>query len=691
MTDEQSFGEHGSAVPASWSTPQHPTQSIAEPVLSGDYAAIEPPEAPEVPPISNKLPWFAAVVGAVTLLIGGGFFALTAFGSSGGADTPEEAVDALIAAANDEDFIAMAAMLEPSERRMFTEPLITDVVPELVRLGVLDDSVDVGNVDGLDWDFTDVTYRVEPVALNADMARVYFTGGEAAAEFVAAEFPFGDKVREHFGGDLGDEPRVTEQIEETETPIVLVEREGRWYVSAMFTIAEAARIDAGEEMPDATQVPRALGSQTPEAAVEAMFAEMIELDLAGLIGRLDPEEMAVFYRYAPLFLDEGQEGLDELANTLTENNMQWDLSDFDFDVETDGADAAVIVRGFRLEVTSETVDVSFTYGRDHIVGEIDAGDLGRGSVDATPTRWVIQGAVEEEVVDVEVNINNEAKSVEASGEFSGKAFSGSITFDETGVCSRYSVTADDGTQETGCLEEGLRDGLATEQFIGLLDGFGDEFEGMTMAARRTNGEWYVSPVTSMFDYYINSLKNLDDGDFDELLESMSSVPMYGLGAAGMFGALGSDYDYDDFEGIELDSPAFAVGSVDEGSVDGGFGSSEAVLDTSMPLLVAPDMTLTLDGRVEPGTFDQAIVEMTADDLLTVIVEAGDGTDLDMTVEVVGPQGSIAFNDDADEQAGIGPFDSKVEVRVPSDGTYTIEIRSLGDVGSGDYTVTVQRS
>ncbi len=704
MTDQHGRGEQDAAIPASWGARDNVTQSIAEPVLSGEYGAMAPPEAPDAPAASSKLPWFAAVFGAMVLLVGGGFFALTAFGASGGAETPEEAVDALIAAANDEDFITIAELLEPSERRTIAEPVITEVLPELIRLGVLDDSADAGNVEGFEWEFTDVTYRVESIPLNDDMVRVYFTGGEAAAEFNAAEFPFGDDFRERFGDEIQDEPRVTEAIEESETPMVLVERDGRWYMSAMFTIAETARIEAGEQMPDAALAPRSLGSPTPEAAVEAMFAEMMELDMAGFIGRMDPEEMAVLYRYAPTFLDEGQAGLDDFSDFLEETDVQWDLSEFDFDVETDGDDASVVLRGFRLEVTSNEFDVSFTYGRDRITGQVNADDFGRGSLDATPSRWVIEGIIEGETVDIEVNIDSASKSIEASGDVMGTRFTGSVEFDDAGLCSRYAVTVSDGTDESGCIEDGLDSGASfvTQQYVGFLDNFSDEFGGVTIAARQTDGEWYVSPVTSVLDYYIGSLKELDEGEFDAMLDSMSAASLYGFGAVDSLGSFedDSDFVFDNFE--EFDEGDFeefdSFEEFDEGDFefdfdefDEGFATTESTLGTSSFLTVDSGMTLSISGTLESNTFDEALVDLVAGDVVTVTVQADPSSDLDTTVEVFGTTGSIGYNDDADFSAGIGPLDSRVELQIPSDGTYTIEVRSFGDFGSGDYTLSVQRS
>lgn len=701
MTDQNVFGEREAAVPQGWSASNVTATmtSIAEPVLSGDYGANSAPVAPPAPPAS-RLPWFAAVAGALILLIGGGFFALTAFGATGGADSPEEAVDAMIAAANDEDVIAMAELLEPSERRTIAEPMITEVLPELIRLGVLDGSADAADVSGFDVEFTDVTYRVEPVAGHADMVRVYFTGGQATGEFRSAEFPFGDEFRERFGDDMTDEPRTTEDIEPSETPLVLVERDGRWYMSAMFSIAEAGRIEEGAAMPALAAMPPALGSSSPEAAVEALIGEVVELDVAGMVGRIDPEEMAVLYRYSPLFLDDAQMAADEFQQSMAEGDVQWDVTEFDFDVETNGDDASVTIRGFRFELTGEDVDVSFTWARDRLAGTLDVADLGRGSFEATPTEWTIEGVVEGETIDVRVSIDRDQTLVAVSGEIAGETFTGQVDFDDDGACSRYSVSTGGGESEAGCLEDDFAGagGLVAQQYLSFLENFPDEFTGPTIATRRTDGEWYVSPVTTVLDYYVDSLRDLDEGEFERMLDGLGAASMVGFGA---IDSVDSGFVGDDAAAFDdgFTSDAMSQEEIDEffESIDEGLGddfdgfSTDAVLASSQALVLGPGESATLDGALVSGAFDELTIDLETGDALVVTVQATTEDGLDSTVEVFDSSGtSVGYNDDADSSAGLGLFDSRLEVEASSDGTHRIEIRSFGDFGEGGYTVTISR-
>jgi len=684
MHEQQNTSASERATPPTWGSTAASPSSIAEPVFSGDYGAFTPPDAPPPPRGSSKLPWFAALTGALVLLVGGGFFALTAFAATGGAATPEEAVDSLIAAANDEDFITLAELLEPSERRTLAEPMITEILPELIRLGVLDESADAGNVEGFEWEFSDVTYRVETLAQNPDMVHVYFTGGQAAAEFNAVDFPFGDDFRERFGDDFEDEPRVTEDIEESSNPMVLVERDGRWYMSAMFTLAENARLEAGQRLPPRSEAPVALGSGSPEGALEAMFAEMVEMDLEGFIGRMDPDELAVLYRYSPLFLDEAQDGLDELQRAMDESNVSWDMGGFDFEVEADGDEAVVTLRGFTLDVNSDDVDLSFTYSRDQISGRVDAVDWGRASIEATPAHWVIEGVLDGEPLSVEIDIDPESRSISGSGEIEGTTVSGELALDADGMCSLYSVTASDGTQEQGCLEDQFFGGgdFVIQQYIGVFDDFASDFGGIPMAAHKTDGEWYVSPVSTMLNYYISYLEEIDEGEFEEMLDAMDVASAVGFGSINrfdqtelfgdddMFGQGTDDLDDGDFEF----PPALEPVPGDELVVDPARGTSFSV-----------------EGDLVEGEFDTVTIDLSSGEIVTITVEADPDSDLDTTVELFGPNGSVAYNDDALSEIGIGFLDSQIKTPIGVDATYTIEIHSFADFGTGAYTLTIDRS
>ena len=75
--------------------------SVGSPVFAGATGELDVPAA--VLTTSgrgrDRIVWFLAIAGALTLLIGAGALASQAFSAQGGGATPEETVDALIASA----------------------------------------------------------------------------------------------------------------------------------------------------------------------------------------------------------------------------------------------------------------------------------------------------------------------------------------------------------------------------------------------------------------------------------------------------------------------------------------------------------------------------------------------------------------------------------------------------------------
>ena len=50
------------------------------------------------------------------------------------------------------------------------------------------------------------------------------------------------------------------------------------------------------------------GADTPEGAVQAIFDAVDDLDLEALIADLNPNEAGALQRYAPMFIDDAQNG-----------------------------------------------------------------------------------------------------------------------------------------------------------------------------------------------------------------------------------------------------------------------------------------------------------------------------------------------------------------------------------------------
>jgi hypothetical protein len=127
------------------------------------------------------------------------------------------------------------------------------------------------------------------------------TGGNLAAGFDPEAFPMGSRIREV----AKDMDRVEGTVELADvSPLVMaatVQRDGRWYVSLAYTVAEYARQAAGVDFPTTPGVTPE-GFDSPEAATTALYQRLLALDLPGAVATAAPGEGDALARYAPLWL-----------------------------------------------------------------------------------------------------------------------------------------------------------------------------------------------------------------------------------------------------------------------------------------------------------------------------------------------------------------------------------------------------
>ena len=350
---------------------------FAAPGASSDSGSAlpPPPEGPQALPavpepiiaveaVPKKSTWIgrgAALAGAVALVGGGGYFAITAASDSGGAGSPGEAVEQLLEALSAEDLLGAAELVEPSERETIVEAAF-DITEELQRLEVLRDDLDLSAISGIDLEFSDVRVRAEMV--RTDLAQVYIDQGTFEASYVAADLPFGPLITDRVPADwLDSSGSVRETVAastvgeftnpygfatDAEPFIAVVERDGRWYVSLWYSVAENIRVALGEPLPNRSAMPMTIGASSPDGAVRALVERTEELDLAGIIGTLDPNEAAALYEYSPLFLDDSQRVLDELLEYAQSEGYWWDVHTLDMSVDERGDFATVIIDSLGL-------------------------------------------------------------------------------------------------------------------------------------------------------------------------------------------------------------------------------------------------------------------------------------------------------------------------------------------------------
>jgi hypothetical protein len=331
-----------------------------EPGTATPMAPPSPTQMMEVTPTapkSSRKRW-VAMGGAAALIVAGGFAVtkISGGGAKGGADTPELAIEGLIGSLNNEDMIGAMDFVLPGERRVLKDPLI-DMVQELTRLEVLSDTAKLDKVGGFDIEITLDDVDVEEVA--ADISLVSMSGS-TRIDVDQSQIPLGDLLIEEVMD--GDKPTET-STEESEfggdvsepTRMATVERDGRWYVSMFYTIAESARADAELDVPDAEDAIAPIGADTPEGAVENFFTSIEETDLEMMVGILNPDEAEALQRYAPMFIDDGQDMLDEF---VSDANIDIKIDDTEFDVKADGDKARVVVKALTASASADGEEVT---------------------------------------------------------------------------------------------------------------------------------------------------------------------------------------------------------------------------------------------------------------------------------------------------------------------------------------------
>ena len=333
------------------------SQGAAGPPLGG-YGVGMPiyPNLPRKPQGKGKA--FVGIAVGTVLALAAGAFAVTSFGNDA-PSSPEAAVEALFAAVEQRDVLGMLDTLAPGERALY-QPFIEDVVDELSRLEVLSDDIDLGSVEGFEFDVEGL--ELESEALGDGVSVVRLTAGTITSTVNPAEVPVGAFVR-----DLMEDPAnevdmaiisdTSDLAEEGPVEIVVIDDEG-WHVSMHYSIAEAARREAGDPVPDFGGGVQPEGAESPEAAVRELVQASVDLDLRRVISLLPPGEMSALHDYAPLFLDDAEEAVDELR---AESDFEISLDELETEVDEDGDIAKVSVTSFAASgrVDGEPFDVAY--------------------------------------------------------------------------------------------------------------------------------------------------------------------------------------------------------------------------------------------------------------------------------------------------------------------------------------------
>lgn len=301
----------------------------------------------------RRRPMRALATAGVAALVGVGVLAISAL-SGGGANSAEDAVRQLASAIDAEDPLAAADVLAPSEVRSLRATLDT-ASRRAAELRLVETAgsplagIDL-SVEGLELDGEE---------LADGFTRVYLRGGIRASTNTVE---FSELVQRAI-----DEPSTSSDTVDLadlspagiDPFVVAVREEGRWYVSAAYTVLEYIReandagpADYGSAIAQAAE----LGAESPEAAARAMADALVARDWTRVLSLLPPDEIPV-YDYRAAF-----------AELLADTETDFTVEEWDASATVDGDAAVLTVRaggsygdGEQWSLADECLHATYSY------------------------------------------------------------------------------------------------------------------------------------------------------------------------------------------------------------------------------------------------------------------------------------------------------------------------------------------
>ncbi|MGH9243272.1 MAG: hypothetical protein ACRD29_02920 [Acidimicrobiales bacterium] len=365
----------------------------------GPQDAGNPPPAWGYPPSSPK-PGRARRIVSLSVVavgvLGSTAFAVTSVIGTSGAASPEEAVQVFLEAIANEDAVGVLEALPAGERRVLG-PAANEIATALQGRGLLGDDLSFESIGGVDITFDNVVLDVDEMADTVAVVRL--TGGDVNIETIADDLPLADTVLdivEEADLEIAD-ASATLDLEDREAVLVAIDDGDGWHVSLSYTAAETARQAAGGEEPSFGAGVEPQGAESPAAAVEAFFAASAALDLEEVIARLNPGEAAALHDYAPLFLDDAQDALDEAQEG---DDLQITIDEIDVETRAVDGGQRVDITNLVMNASSSSGDIEIrydgecaTYDGDDEVIDLLAGDDHELCTDDVEELGVVLGAV----------------------------------------------------------------------------------------------------------------------------------------------------------------------------------------------------------------------------------------------------------------------------------------------------------
>lgn len=446
-----------------------------------------PPPPPPAPPAAprRRVGRIALAVIGVLGIGAGSAFAVSQLTGGEKSNTPEEAVESFYRAVESRDFIGLAKTLAPGERDVMLDSLVP-LVNELSRLEILEKDFNLEKVTGYTAKLSD--YKATATLLRPDLAAVTVTGGNLNATFNPKDLPFGDFLRDQFGKQIDEAEASTSSsslsIGSDDSPIVVQKVGNRWYLSANYSIAEAARNETTTPfaVPAKGSGVPARGSTTPEGAVSEMMQAAAELDLRRVIELLPPDEFAALHDYAGEFIPDAER---EVASVRKQYSLTLRPKLRSTKLADDRSLVQILDLPFEFMSTINEQRISVSYANRE-------GSASFTSADGEDLRAVYKGNCLDLVLD--------------------------------------------GEKKRGCGRDGLAklftDLTGTPIDFASLPATTGGINGPCAAKRRAvvgftvikrDGLWYVSPTRTMFDAMTATMKTLDRANLDCLVKETKKI------------------------------------------------------------------------------------------------------------------------------------------------------------------------
>ena len=477
----------------------------------------------------------AGVIAAVTALIGaGGFTTYSFLGASndGGAATPEEAVTTFVSALENEDVLGMIDVALPEEVAAL-RVAIDSATSDAKRVGLLADEFNVSGVQGIDVSVDDLV--LDTNFLEGGLAIVTATGGTISASFDQRAVALGERLRALIGE--GETASAATTIVDSDPPVLLmtVQRDGRWYVGAEYTVAEYIRQAAGWEIPGpVSRTP--VGFDSPEAAATGFYDGLASLDLQAALDTFAPGEDAMAW-LAQAWIADAQAAVDRGRAD------GWSVAVSGLTYETIGSGERLTLRPTTFKVEGTT---PAGFNRDSSGG---GADPSLSTVVMSPDGFAVVPPGQVPATTAGLTFSTDFPTSDVNYNFTNTNPDGTIAplvfpTDPTGGPRSFTIDrADDCTTVTGSLAEstfgsnpgsgatavdgGYRVCGAGNQLLGgvlmLISGTGVELPAVSVV--QSAGKWFVSPLGTVLAGATLSLHDVVDGS--SLFDSALAPYLYG--------------------------------------------------------------------------------------------------------------------------------------------------------------------